>query len=205
MDAVTRLGHWLGNAAQAAGGRNGDWDLLRRAAAGHQPSAVLLVKTLTPQAYGLALRMLGRREDAEDAVQEAFLRLWRSSATDTQGARLSTYLNTIVLNCCRNLLAHRRAWGMDRADLADAHDVAAQPPAPTHAMAGLSASASQQRLDRGLQQLPARQRMALAMWAYADAPVADIARALEIDSNAAHQLLHRAKGAMRAYLEGETP
>ncbi len=40
------------------------------------------------------------------------------------------------------------------------------------------------------------------MWAYADAGVPDIARALDIDPNAAHQLLHRAKQALRMQLEG---
>jgi RNA polymerase sigma-70 factor, ECF subfamily len=43
--------------------------------------------------------------------------------------------------------------------------------------------------------------MAVAMWAYADASVADVARSLDIDPNAAHQLLHRAKAALRAQLE----
>ena len=47
--------------------------------------------------------------------------------------------------------------------------------------------------------------MALAMWAYADASVPEIARALELDANAAHQLLHRAKLALRAHLEGDIP
>jgi RNA polymerase sigma-70 factor (ECF subfamily) len=43
------------------------------------------------------------------------------------------------------------------------------------------------------------------MWAYADASVIDIARALELDPNAAHQLLHRAKLTLRSHLEGVTP
>ncbi len=53
--------------------------------------------------------------------------------------------------------------------------------------------------------LPARQRMALAMWAYADADVPQIARALELDANAAHQLLYRAKMALRSLLQEAAP
>ena len=49
------------------------------------------------------------------------------------------------------------------------------------------------------------QRMALAMWAYADADVADIARSMELERNAAHQLLHRAKAALRQQLQEHTP
>ncbi len=40
------------------------------------------------------------------------------------------------------------------------------------------------------------------MWACADAAAPDIAHALDIDPNAAHQLLHRAKHALRMRLEG---
>ncbi|HEY1103083.1 MAG TPA: sigma-70 family RNA polymerase sigma factor [Burkholderiaceae bacterium] len=198
MDAVNRLGRWLGGAARPPRPAEDAWALLRQAHAGDAPSAAALVRALAPQAYGLAIRMVGRREDAEDAVQDAFVRLWRSRPADTHGARLSTYFNTIVLNCCRTLLVARRAWVAD--ELPDLPDDSAAP--PSHTTAGIGAAASRQRIERGLQQLPARQRMALAMWAYADASVADIARALEIDNNAAHQLLHRAKRGMRASLEG---
>ena len=57
------------------------------------------------------------------------------------------------------------------------------------------------RLQAAMQALPPRQRMALAMWAYADADVVQIARSLELDTNAAHQLLHRAKTALRRSLQ----
>ena len=61
------------------------------------------------------------------------------------------------------------------------------------------------RLQAAMARLPARQRMALAMWAYADADVADIARSMELERNAAHQLLHRAKAALRQQLQEHTP
>ena len=61
------------------------------------------------------------------------------------------------------------------------------------------------QLQAALARLPARQRMALAMWAYADADVADIARSMELERNAAHQLLHRAKAALRQQLQEHTP
>lgn len=195
---MNRLGRWLGGVARPTRPAEDAWTLLQQAHAGDAPSAAALVQALAPQAYGLALRMVGQREDAEDAVQDAFVRLWRSRPADTHGARLSTYFNTIVLNCCRTLLVARRSWVLE--DVADLPDDALSP--ATHTTAGLGAQASRQRIEHSLQQLPARQRMALAMWAYADASVADIARALEIDNNAAHQLLHRAKRGMRAGLEG---
>jgi RNA polymerase sigma-70 factor (ECF subfamily) len=212
MDYVSRLTDWFGDAASRALGRTNaeadDWRLWRQARQGHGPSATQLVRDLTPQAYGLAMQLLRCAEDAEDAVQESFLRLWRSEPSDTQGARLATYFNTIVINRCRSLLVGRREQATEHEALTELHDAHQTQQAGIdegHGMAGLSLRASQARLSRGLARLPARQRMAVAMWVYADASVADIARALELDPNAAHQLLHRAKLALRTHLEGATP
>lgn len=202
MDSVSRLTRWLGGrerdgAAETA--RGDDWRLWAEACAGRQASAERLVRLLTPQAYGLALQLVGKPEDAEDAVQESFLRLWRSAPSDEHGARLSTYFNTIVINRCRSALVARREQATEPEALAELHD--AQQDDHDESRAG----AMPARLQAALQRLPARQRMAVAMWAYADASVAEVARSLDIDPNAAHQLLHRAKAALRTQLERGTP
>jgi len=220
MHAVSRLNGWLASAATLAGqvGRRAtataspspadDWALWRRACGGDTRSASQLVRTLTPQAFGLAIQLLGKSEDAQDAVQDAFLRLWRSHPSDGHGARLSTYFNTIVINCCRSQRAARREQATEQDALTDLHDAHHSRDADAgamHGLAGFGQSHEQARLHEGLRRLPARQRMAIAMWTYADASAADIARTLDIDPNAAHQLLHRAKLALRAHLEGGSP
>jgi RNA polymerase sigma-70 factor (ECF subfamily) len=182
--------------------RQGDWSLWHAACAGDEASATLLVRQLTPQARGLALQMLSKSEDAEDVVQEAFLRLWGSRPSDAQGATLATYFNTIVINRCKTWLTRRRELCTDEDTLtewADARQLAQQPPDATWP------GPCGDELQGAMARLPARQRMALAMWAYGDADVAQIARALELERNAAHQLLHRAKLALRQQLEGRKP
>ncbi len=212
MQGVSRLSGWLGDAAaralRGAPVAGDDWRLWREACDGQAASASRLVRELTPQAYGLAIQLVGKREDAEDAVQDAFLRLWRSAPSDTQGARLSTYFNTIVINRCRSLLGGRREQATEQEALTELHDAAhadACAPEAPHDDAALSTGTTRARLRQALGRLPARQRMAVAMWAYADASVADIARSLELDPNAAHQLLHRARQALRSHLEGGAP
>jgi len=175
-----------------------DWAMWRAACQGHEASAVQLVRRLTPQAMGLARQLLRRQEDAEDVVQESFLRLWGAQPSDTRGAALATYFNTIVINRCKTWLVQRRELSTDPEQLAEWIDAAPPAGAPSDgerdALDGL-------RLQAAMHQLPARQRMALAMWAYADADVAQIARSLELDTNATHQLLHRAKAALRRNLQ----
>lgn len=178
-----------------------DWAMWRAACQGHEPSAMQLVRHLTPQAMGLARQLLLRQEDAEDVVQESFLRLWGAQPSDSRGAALATYFNTIVINRCKTWLVRRRELSTDPELLAGWID--AETPADG---AGDPASNALDtpRLQAAMQALPPRQRMALAMWAYADADVAQIARSLDLDTNAAHQLLHRAKTALRRSLQ-ETP
>lgn len=191
----SRLARWLGQLAPPPK----DWALWQGACGGDAESAAALVRMLTPQALGLAMQLLRQRADAEDVVQESFLRLWSSRPSDSQGATLATFFNTIVINRCKSLLTQRRELATEPEALAELSD--AQQPAHASEPQGLQQA---ERLREVLQGLPARQRMALAMWAYADASVPEIAAALEIDSNAAHQLLHRAKQTMKLRLaQGE--
>ena len=199
------VGQWSGRLVRALEFRvrrlpaGGDWALWHKACAGHAPSATELVRALTPQAHGLAMQMLRKTEDAQDVVQESFLRLWSSQPSDTMGAQLATYFHTIVLNRCRTYLTRRREFGIEDDALQQmAEDQ--QRDDTSHDTELPRASAAE--LQRAMASLRPRQRMALGMWAYADADVADIARALEIEVNAAHQLLHRAKVALRAALSG---
>jgi len=175
-----------------------DWATWRAACEGHEPSATHLVRRLMPQAMGLARQLLLHQEDAEDVVQESFLRLWGARPSEMRGAALATYFNTIVINRCKTLMVRRRELSTDPGQLAERIE-AGQPFAGADEMTLEALDAS--RLQTAMQQLPPRQRMALAMWAYADADVAGIARSLELDTNAAHQLLHRAKSALRRSLQ----
>ena len=179
-----------------------DWAMWHAACQGHEASAVELVRRLTPQAMGLARQLLVRHEDAEDAVQESFLRLWGARPSDAHGAALATYFNTIVINRCKTWLVRRRELSTDPDQIAEWID-AGPPGDEAGHPAGDALDAP--RLQAAMLRLPARQRMALAMWAYADADVPEIARSLELDTNAAHQLLHRAKAALRRGLQENPP
>ena len=85
MGAATRLAD---RARRALGLPLDGWALWRQATGGDPASAQALVRHLTPPALALARQMLRRHEDAEDAVQDAFLRLWSAQPDDQRGAQL---------------------------------------------------------------------------------------------------------------------
>lgn len=180
-----------------------DWHLLRQANLGNEASARQLVRRLSPVAHGLAMQLLRHAPDAEDAVQEAYARLWASQATDGHGATLATYFNTIVINRCKTRLVQRRELAIDPEllmPMADERQRGHMPDATAWGDTGEPIAGTQQAVTQALERLPTRQRMALAMWAYADADVPDIARSLDLTANAAHQLLYRARHALKQLL-----
>jgi RNA polymerase sigma-70 factor, ECF subfamily len=78
-----------------------------RCLAGHQPSFMQLIDRFRGQVYGLCYRMLGQREDAEDATQETFLRVARNLHRWDSGRAFEPWLLTIAGNRCRTKLAKR--------------------------------------------------------------------------------------------------
>ena len=67
----------------------------------------------------VALNMLGNRSDAEDAVQEAFLRAYRSRSTFRRDASLWTWVYRILLNTCRDIGRRRVSHGETPLDIED--------------------------------------------------------------------------------------
>jgi len=181
------------------------WSLLARARASAgrdaRKHAEQLVSHLRPRAFSLAFRLLQDRALAEDAVQEAFIRLWRGRAEDQGRAQLSSYFHHIVAHESLRMLkrsGRESIWPPD--ELNDFIDDRTAQQAPTPEAFAPAA------LEAALAKLPDRQRVALVLWAYEDATPADIARTLELSPNAAHQLLHRAKQALKSALQsGSAP
>ncbi|MFI8360485.1 RNA polymerase sigma factor [Streptomyces sp. NPDC085612] len=86
----------------------GDRLLTVRAAEGDEEAFEVLVHRHSPAMLQLAERLMGSRAEAEDAVQDAFVSVWRSLPEYRGEAGFSTWLYRIVTNRCLNLLRARR-------------------------------------------------------------------------------------------------
>jgi RNA polymerase sigma factor (sigma-70 family) len=97
----------------------------------------------------LAERLLGRRSEAEEVAQEAFVRLWKQAPTWQPGrARFDTWLHRVALNLCYDRLRRRR----DEAAGDDGEEVAADPAGDPDAL--LESRQRDRRVARALAELP---------------------------------------------------
>jgi len=84
-----------------------DPGILRKAQQGDRDSFALLVESYYPRALRFAMQMLGRREDAEEAVQDAFVRVHDNLARFREDAPFDPWFFRILGNRCRTLAAKR--------------------------------------------------------------------------------------------------
>ncbi len=177
-----------------------DRGLFRSARAGEPKATRALVESLSPRAHALAWRMLGDTAEAEDVLQEAFVRLFNGAEFQGQ-SRLGTFFHTMVARLCLDRIRRRKPeLLLDAQDFDQVSEEERQPfPDPEDQ---LSHQQLADQMQAAITRLSPRQRMAISLWAYHDFEVTDIARALDCDLNAAHQCLHRAKVSLRKLLEG---
>jgi RNA polymerase sigma-70 factor, ECF subfamily len=85
-----------------------DEALFEKIQAGRRDAFAILVERYKRRGYAVALRLLGRNADAEDAVQQAFLRIYENRADYDSKWRLSTWFYRILTNACVDELRRRR-------------------------------------------------------------------------------------------------
>ena len=152
-----------------------DLHCLLRLQAGDSGALAELYDRYTPLLYPVALRILRSASDAEDALQDAWLQVWRRSATyDPRRGSVAAWLLTVArsraLDRYRSLSSRRNAESKVDAD-------AAPPPVdPSTSAAGAQVS---ERVRAALSQLQPQQRQVLEIAYFEGLSQSEIAKRLE--------------------------
>ncbi|MFC1583516.1 RNA polymerase sigma factor [Candidatus Neomarinimicrobiota bacterium] len=77
---------------------------------GDQRAFQCLVESYQSQAYALAMRFLRDENEAQDVVQESFIRVWKHLHSFDTDRNFGTWLYKIVTNCCLDHLKALRRW-----------------------------------------------------------------------------------------------
>jgi len=167
-----------------------DHDLMARAATGDERAFRTLAERHAGAALKLARRILGNETMAEDAVQDAFLRVWINAPRWRPEAAFRTWLYRIVVNLCLNV--RRRApelpldAAVERADPGLAPDQQ------------LEIGERDLRLAAAIAALPERQRAAVVLTYQEGFSNAEVAAVLDVSVSGVEALLVRARHALRA-------
>lgn len=156
--------------------------------AGDQGAFMVMVEPMLPAAYRLAMAMLHSNTDAEDAVQEAMFKAWRSFRSFDRTRDLKPWLFKIVANECRR--QRRSPWWsvIRRADETDR---------PAQGAVGAAVDGGVADLRRAIQRLPHDQRLVIVLRYYLDLPFGEVAQVLTITPKAARSRTYRALERLR--------
>jgi RNA polymerase sigma-70 factor, ECF subfamily len=180
------------DAATVALARDGDSEAFRA-----------LVERHSRAVYRLAYRMTGNAQDAEDVVQDTFLKAYKQLARFESRANFSTWLHRIAVNCAIDLIrsrAHRES-AHDTADLDMHHaDQGISPGSASPERLMLSAEV-QERVTAGMAALSRMERAAFVLRHFEGHSIEEISSALGLETNAAKHSIFRAVKKMRLALE----
>jgi len=174
---------------------------LDRLRAGDAPAFEELVMTYQHRVFGVALRMLGNRAEAEDVAQEAFVRAHRALGGFRGDAKLSTWLYAITSRLCLNRLAsgERRMARQGEHALLRLSDAGPRPDA------ALERRELETALGRAIAELPEDRRIVVVLRDIEGLSYEEIAQVLELELGTVRSRLHRARAELKEKLERFLP
>jgi RNA polymerase sigma-70 factor, ECF subfamily len=181
------------DAAAVALARDGDSEAFRT-----------LVERHSRAVFRLAHRMTGSPQDAEDVVQDTFLKAYRQLSRFESRANFGTWLHRIAVNCSIDLIRSRphREAGHDTSDLEqfgaalDPGDAASTSPERL-----MLSTEVQDRITDAMNGLSRMERAAFVLRHFEGRSIEEISTALGLKSNAAKHSIFRAVKKMRTALE----
>lgn len=170
-------------------GTPADEALLKQITAGDRAAFALLVNRHSRKFYAAAYKVLLHAEDAEEVVQEAFLKLWTGKAQwkEGKGAKFTTWFYRIVVNQAVDVATsavRKRSAAMPE-EMVDEHYIGAE-----KQLLRLEEGA---RVQEALAELPERQRAAIMMFYGEGMSQKEVAEILDITPKAVESLVGRAK------------
>ncbi len=175
--------------------------LLQRIRGGDEAAFATLVRRHSTRFHRIAWRVLGRSEDVEDVLQEAFLRLWTrpDQWQPGRGARFTTWFHRVVVNLALDRLRSERRRG--ELNRLQASDGAGSGPAAPDELGETARRAA--NVNAAIAALPERQRVAIRLVFHEGLSSSEAAQAMGLRLKALQSLVTRARTALRGALVAE--
>ncbi|MFA5713484.1 MAG: sigma-70 family RNA polymerase sigma factor [Bacteroidales bacterium] len=182
--------------------KNGERKLVREILNGDRTKFRIIVDRYKEQLFHIAIGYLHRETDAEEVVQQAFIKAYAQFSSFRGESKLSTWLYRITVNCSLDELSKRRR---KREFIKEAHHfqelrenfkgVVDQNPEEQ-----LLSAEKRRLVQQGIDALPLQQRSSLILQRYRGLSQIEIAQIMEISEGAVEQHLFRAKRNLKEWL-----
>ena len=173
-----------------------DEQLMIRIGDGDRTAYKMLVERHIRAFLSFAARVVGDRVEAEDIMQEAFVRVWKNAAKWDQGrkTRFTTWFYRIVMNLCIDVKRKHRPV----IELEEAFEVKSDDPKPDERLSDKQMAVE---IAGALEQLPERQRIAMTLCYLQGLGNMDAAEIMDISTGAIESLLVRGRKRMAELLK----
>lgn len=177
-------------------------ELIAAAKAGDEHSFELLILQCRTKAYNIALRYLRNEEDAMDALQESFIKIFRYLKNFKEDSKFDTWVYRIVVNTCNDMLRKNSALAAERTVCGDEEeDYAVKIPdsAPGPQEALLRREQIEQIL-KGMEQLKPEQREVIILRDIQGLSYEEVGSVLQCSIGTVKSRINRARGRLREIL-----
>jgi len=173
--------------------------LVGRARAGDMAAFDGLMQAVEERVVSIAWRMLGTKDQAQDAAQEVFLRMFRHLATYRTGSDFRSWVSGITVNVCRDLMRKRGS----AASLDEEREAGRlpEPSAPPATEEDLLAGERWSAVARALQTLPPNERAAIVLRDLEGLPTEEVARILGSSPTTVRSQISTGRAKVRAFCD----
>ncbi|CAG5078135.1 RNA polymerase sigma factor; sigW [Thermobacillus xylanilyticus] len=178
--------------------------LARKALKGDQQAFAEIVGLYQDKLYHMAFRMLGSRQEAEDVVQEAFLRVYRNLDRYDEGMKFSTWIYRIATNLCIDRLRKRKATYSLDAESTEHEGLdgyAVIPSDDRTPESEMLLSETQRIVRQAIDTLPAKYKSVMVLRYLHDLSLQEIGEVLDMPVTTVKTRVHRGREYLRKKLE----
>ncbi len=187
-------------------------NIVKRAKTLDQEALDALVDLYSSRLYGFLYRMTGNVDDAEELVQEVFVRVVRTIADYSHRGRFESWLFRIAGNLGRDHARKRSRTPtilpLTTTDAGSSHDEERDRPLPNQSASSpdkdLRVREDVDILQRGMASLSENEREVILLRHYADLSFSDIAKIMETPVGTALARAHRGLTKLREWMETQT-
>jgi RNA polymerase sigma-70 factor (ECF subfamily) len=174
-----------------------DTELIQNVLNGNQRDFERLVEKYQSAVFRMAIGLLHNKEDAEEIVQDVFIKVYKSLSSFDAKAAFSTWLYRVTVNASLNVLRKKKRQKL-WVELSDILQLRSK---EKQADALLTEQSDNTLIYQAMKDLPAMQRVAFVLSKYEELPQARVAEILHLSTGAVEQLIYRAKRNLKQKLE----